>query len=294
MPRDIITVSFYIPGGNIMKKLLSLIIAAAVMLCMSVSSYAALLTRTVTVEPYTAVVNSVGGYIILNGTDDADWIPYGGKINVTGEYTAGGKEYVKGTYEGKNVEVQKSYVVREEDFKPLSKEELSSIIAENEKNPDSDLSLPDITTSPTTTTRRRLIDNIRQSTTTTKPSATETTTQEPETTTAVTTTLAPSTTAKATTATAKAVTTTTTTTTLPAETETETEAVLLDETEEITSFSSEETETESETEILTTSEETTEAPVKNMKGVITAGAAGLLILAAVAGVCVFFIKRRKM
>lgn len=278
-----------------MKKLLSLIIAAAVMLCMSVSSYAALLTRPVTVEPYTAVVNSVGGYIILNGTDDADWIPYGGKINVTGEYkTADGTEYVKGTYEGKNVEVQKSYVVKEEDFKPLSKEELSSIIAENEKNPDSDLSLPDITTSPTTTTRRRLIDNIRQSTATTKPSATETTTQEPETTTAVTTTLAPSTTAKVTTATAKAVTTTATTTTLPAETETETEAVLLDETEEITSFSIEETETESETEIFTTSEETTEAPVKNMKGVIIAGAAGLLILAAVAGVCVFFIKRRKM
>lgn len=276
-----------------MKKLLSLIIAAAVMLCMSVSSYAALLTRPVTVEPYTAVVNSVGGYIILNGTDDADWIPYGGKINVTGEYTAvDGTKYVKGTYEGKNVEVQKSYVVREEDFKPLGKEELSSIIAENEKNPDSELSLPDITTSPTTTTRRRLIDNIRQSTTTTKPSATETTTQEPETTTAVTTTLAPSTTAKATTTTT--VKATTTTTTLPAETETETEAVLLDETEEITSFSSEETETESETEILTTSEETTEAPVKNMKGVITAGAAGLLILAAVAGVCVFFIKRRKM
>ncbi len=292
MPRDIITVSFYIPGGNIMKKLLSLIIAAAVMLCMSVSSYAALLTRTVTVEPYTAVVNSVGGYIILNGTDDADWIPYGGKINVTGEYTAGGKEYVKGTYEGRNVNVEKSYVVREEDFKPLSKEELSSIIAENEKNPDSDLSLPDITTSPTTTTRRRLIDSIRQSTTTTKPSATETTTQEPETTTAVTTTLAPSTTAKATTTTT--VKATTTTTTLPAETETETSEILLDETEEITSFSEEETETESETEILTTSEKTTEAPVKNMKGVITAGAAGLLILAAVAGVCVFFIKRRKM
>ncbi len=275
-----------------MKKLLSLIIAAAVMLCMSVSSYAALLTRTVTVEPYTAVVNSVGGYIILNGTDDADWIPYGGKINVTGEYTAGGKEYVKGTYEGRNVNVEKSYVVREEDFKPLSKEELSSIIAENEKNPDSDLSLPDITTSPTTTTRRRLIDSIRQSTTTTKPSATETTTQEPETTTAVTTTLAPSTTAKATTTTT--VKATTTTTTLPAETETETSEILLDETEEITSFSEEETETESETEILTTSEKTTEAPVKNMKGVITAGAAGLLILAAVAGVCVFFIKRRKM
>ncbi|MBR5772371.1 MAG: hypothetical protein IKY00_04065 [Clostridia bacterium] len=276
-----------------MKKLLSLIIAAAVMLCMSVSSYAALLTRPVTVEPYTAVVNSVGGYIILNGTDDAVWIPYGSKINVTGEYkTADGTEYVKGTYEGKNVEVQKSYVVKEEDFKPLSKEELSSIIAENEKNPDSDLSLPDITTSPTTTTRRRLIDNIRQSTTTTKPSATETTTQEPETTTAVTTTLAPSTTAKATTTTT--VKATTTTTTLPAETETETEEILLDETEEITSFSLEETETESETEILTTSEETTEAPVKNMKGVITAGAAGLLILAAVAGVCVFFIKRRKM
>ena len=293
MPRDIITVSFNNPGGNIMKKLLSLIIAAAVMLCMSVSSYAALLTRPVTVEPYTAVVNSVGGYIILNGTDDAVWIPYGSKINVTGEYkTADGTEYVKGTYEGKNVEVQKSYVVKEEDFKPSSKEELSSIIAEKEKNPDSDLSLPDITTSPTTTTRRRLIDNIRQSTTTTKPSATETTTQEPETTTAVTTTLAPSTTAKATTTTT--VKATTTTTTLPAETETETEEILLDETEEITSFSLEETETESETEILTTSEETTEAPVKNMKGVITAGAAGLLILAAVAGVCVFFIKRRKM
>ncbi|MBO4341882.1 MAG: hypothetical protein J5870_02140 [Clostridia bacterium] len=248
-----------------MKKLLSLIIAAAVMLCMSVSSYAALLTRPVTVEPYTAVVNSVGGYIILNGTDDAVWIPYGSKINVTGEYkTADGTEYVKGTYEGKNVEVQKSYVVKEEDFKPLSKEELSSIIAENEKNPDSDLSLPDITTSPTTTTRRRLIDNIRQTTTTAKATTT--------------------TTVKA----------TTTTTTLPAETETETEEILLDETEEITSFSLEETETESETEILTTSEETTEAPVKNMKGVITAGAAGLLILAAVAGVCVFFIKRRKM
>ena len=289
MPRDIITVSFNNPGGNIMKKLLSLIIAAAVMLCMSVSSYAALLTRPVTVEPYTAVVNSVGGYIILNGTDDADWIPYGGKINVTGEYkTADGKEYVKGTYEGKNVNVDKSYVVKEEDFKPLSKEELSSIIAEKEKNPDSEIPLQDITTS---TTRRRLIDNIRQSTTT-KPSATETTTQEPEATTAVTTTLAPSTTAKATTTTT--VKATTTTTTLPAETETETEAVLLDETEEITSFSEEETETESETEILTTSEEITEAPVKNMKGVITAGAAGLLILAAVAGVCVFFIKRRKM
>ena len=292
MPRDIITVSFYIPGGNIMKKLLSLIIAAAVMLCMSVSSYAALLTRPVTVEPYTAVVNSVGGYIILNGTDDADWIPYGGKINVTGEYkTVDGTEYVKGTYEGKNVEVQKSYVVKEDDFKPLSKEELSSIIAENEKNPDSELSLPDITTSPITTTRRRLIDNIRQSTTTTKPSATETTTQEPETTTAVTTTLAPSTTAKATTTTT--VKATTTTTTLPAETETETSEILLDETEEITSFSEEETETESETEILTTSEKITEAPVKNMKGVITAGAAGLLILAAVAGVCVFFATRKK-
>lgn len=293
MPRDIITVSFYIPGGNIMKKLLSLIIAAAVMLCMSVSSYAALLTRPVTVEPYTAVVNSVGGYIILNGTDDADWIPYGGKINVTGEYTTvDGTKYVKGTYEGKNVEVQKSYVVREEDFKPLSKEELSSIIAENEKNPDSDLSLPDITTSPTTTTRRRLIDSIRQSTTTTKPATTEPTVSETETTTAVTTTLAPSTTAKATTTTT--VKATTTTTTLPAETETETSEILLDETEEITSFSEEETETESETEILTTSEKITEAPVKNMKGVITAGAAGLLILAAVAGVCVFFIKRRKM
>lgn len=88
-----------------------------------------------TFEPYVAVVNNVGGYALLNNPEDVDWIPYGGKINVTSEYfSEDGIEYIKGIYEEKSVDVQKSYVVREENFKPLTKEEIASIIADQESN----------------------------------------------------------------------------------------------------------------------------------------------------------------
>lgn len=219
------------------------------------NAYAALITKKDNTEPYTAVVNNIGGvYFYDMDTKNSVYMPYGEEVTINSEYRAVAEktDYVKGTYKGTDFEVKKAYFVKKEDFSHLTDEEISSVLA----------NLEDETTTQATET------DSSTEVTTTEPSTTKPTTTKPTTTKATTT---------------KATTSTEITTESTTETTTESTSVIM--TEQTTFTSTEIPEATSIEEV---------GQMKNMHNVlIIAIAVGVVVIVAVVTVTVILKKKKE-
>lgn len=249
-----------------MKKLLSLLFAFSICFCFMANASAALITKKYNTEPYTAVVNNIGGvYFYDMDTKNSVYMSYGEEVTINSEYRAVAEktDYVKGTYKGADFEAKKSYFVKKEDFSHLTDEEISSVLANLEDETTTQAAEPDISTDSSTTEPS-----------TTKPTTTKPTTTKPTTT--KTTTTKASTTAT-TTATTESVTETL------SEIETESTSIIATELSTVSS---------AETPEATSTEEV--GQMKNMRNVlIIAIAVGVVVIVAVVAVTVVLKKKKE-
>lgn len=239
-----------------MKKLLSLLFAFSICFCFTANASAALITKKYNTEPYTAVVNNIGGvYFYDMDTKNSVYMSYGEEVTINSEYRAVAEktDYVKGTYKGADFEAKKSYFVKKEDFSHLTDEEISSVLANLEDETTTQAAEPDISTESSTTEPS-----------TTKPTTTKTTTTKASTT-------------ATTTATTESVTETL------SEIETESTSIIATELSTVSS---------TETPEATSTEEV--GQMKNMRNVlIIAIAVGVVVIVAVVAVTVVLKKKKE-